>query len=155
MCASQAQCSSSRFNSRTREGCDLVLVIACLNSGSFNSRTREGCDLARRLDNVTIEFQFTHPGGVRLQTIHSVAEPSMFQFTHPGGVRPAGDLRAGEGATRFNSRTREGCDLSELTALGVTEEFQFTHPGGVRRLIGRATLLRQEFQFTHPGGVRP
>ena len=33
----------------------------------FNSRTREGCDVCAVLDFPTInQFQFTHPGGVRL-----------------------------------------------------------------------------------------
>ena len=33
----------------------------------FNSRTREGCDRERTIRSVSAsEFQFTHPGGVRL-----------------------------------------------------------------------------------------
>ena len=54
----------------------------------FNSRTREGCDrFWQTLRRLVIEFQFTHPGGVR-------------RFEHKWGAR----------ADRFNSRTREGCD---------------------------------------------
>ena len=79
------------------------------------------------------EFQFTHPGGVRpyytanynVNTKVSIHAPGRgatpngsgtnkfqgFQFTHPGGVRLE---RAAMGASlhrRFNSRTREGCDV--------------------------------------------
>ena len=77
---------------------------------SFNSRTREGCD--RMILQILLQthmFQFTHPGGVRPQdreipyqgyrvSIHAPGRgatahklfnriDSTFQFTHPGGVR--------------------------------------------------------------------
>ena len=56
-----------RFNSRTREGCDIIQVVTNLKVLSFNSRTREGCDSsAVRSRETKREFQFTHPGGVRL-----------------------------------------------------------------------------------------
>ena len=58
-------------------------------------------------------FQFTHPGGVRRWLASPISSDPMFQFTHPGGVRRA--LRHG-GSTRqsrFNSRTREGCDSQQ------------------------------------------
>ena len=32
-------------------------------------------------------FQFTHPGGVRLELVTLVQSFEEFQFTHPGGVR--------------------------------------------------------------------
>ena len=37
---------SISFNSRTREGCDLVEMLSDVDTMSFNSRTREGCDKA-------------------------------------------------------------------------------------------------------------
>ena len=84
------------------------------------------------LDVVRLPFQFTHPGGVRRILLALVFTERVFQFTHPGGVRRhEGCLR--RSPTRFNSRTREGCDqgLSDATVAGG--KFQFTHPGGVRR----------------------
>ena len=36
------------------------------------------------------EFQFTHPGGVRLLLKCAPYYISKFQFTHPGGVRQYG-----------------------------------------------------------------
>ena len=77
---------------------------------SFNSRTREGCDIDRRGAGMYKgEFQFTHPGGVRRMSAFLCTTTRGFQFTHPGGVRPSSCAIAGR-ASRFNSRTREGCD---------------------------------------------
>ena len=57
----------------------------------------------------------------------------MFQFTHPGGVRLQ-QLAQLDDEIRFNSRTREGCD-SVMRSLSIsTIGFQFTHPGGVRHI---------------------
>ena len=89
------------------------------------------------------KFQFTHPGGVRHGVLTKFAHKEIkFQFTHPGGVRliptlvrevnPGVSIHApGRGATTyhspplalrysFNSRTREGCDLS-LSSLDITK----------------------------------
>ena len=54
------------FNSRTREGCDILTLSPQPLTICFNSRTREGCD--RALGETELfeeEFQFTHPRGVR------------------------------------------------------------------------------------------
>ena len=81
-----------------------------------------------------LEFQFTHPRGVRLSrpkiarsgvvSIHAPARGAMnlisylfhnlwFQFTHPRGVRyvQPGHARYNHS---FNSRTREGCDYTRV-----------------------------------------
>ena len=104
-----------------------------LKSDCFNSRTREGCDLSRvRFSVCALEFQFTHPGGVRLVPDSDYSAVGMFQFTHPGGVR----------------RSADRC-------LAISLTFQFTHPGGVRPNARKQGASYSEFQFTHPGGVRP
>ena len=81
-------------------------------------------------------FQFTHPGGVRLRlrrfvvlaSIVSIHAPGRgatlkttrdvaqdeFQFTHPGGVRHLRGLNLRGTLPCFNSRTREGCDVTEV-----------------------------------------
>ena len=43
---SNLSCGSfaTRFNSRTREGCDLDRRQGMVGASRFNSRTREGCD---------------------------------------------------------------------------------------------------------------
>ena len=123
------------------------------------------------------EFQFTHPGGVRRVFFASDAAKTMVSIHAPG--RGATCLRTFVHLLHdsFNSRTREGCDLSVLPVMCHSVLFQFTHPGGVRLAIAD-TLKAQEmgfnsrtregcdglhrhhqrlttqFQFTHPGGVR-
>ena len=101
--------TSSSFNSRTREGCDAVdndknhiyyvsihapgrgatatLLSTPTRWASFNSRTREGCDACLQRQAPSEQFQFTHPGGVRLIETETATTGSKFQFTHPGGVR--------------------------------------------------------------------
>ena len=55
------------FNPRTREGCDLSFSSYINDNICFNPRTREGCDIdAIDPDFIHIEFQSTHPRGVRL-----------------------------------------------------------------------------------------
>ena len=125
--ATSPPCSS--FNSRTREGCDANFskangvmdvsihapargaighTLPIFNINSFNSRTREGCDIVALVSNKNLQFQFTHPRGVRLPesmlrngksvSIHApargailaagqVSDRGEFQFTHPRGVR--------------------------------------------------------------------
>ena len=81
----------------------------------FNSRTHAGCDTVVRMARaMRLEFQFTHPRGVRQVERRSELHTSMFQFTHPRGVRhlhPDCNLRV---LPRFNSRTHAGCDFRRL-----------------------------------------
>ena len=64
--------STARFNSRTREGCDLSGLPGTDPVSRFNSRTREGCDLPTAATEVArAEFQFTHPRGVRQPVGHT------------------------------------------------------------------------------------
>ncbi len=59
-----------------------------------------------------VEFQFTHPGGVRHIRLLKRVMGGKFQFTHPGGVRRL---------------LEEGIPFDRV--------FQFTHPGGVRQEV--------------------
>jgi len=55
------------FNPRTRTGCDRCLANGLVTPGGFNPRTRTGCDEADKEANmVPVQFQSTHPHGVRL-----------------------------------------------------------------------------------------
>ena len=83
------------FNSRTREGCDHIQIICIPQIYSFNSRTREGCDMKPRKKG---------------------PERDRFQFTHPGGVR-LNQARAQFYVNSFNSRTREGCDQKQAGSI--------------------------------------
>ena len=146
-----------RFNSRTREGCDLAgssfffrlmsvsihapgrgatqaglvakmtLTVSIHAPGrgatcrywrrrrgvhSFNSRTREGCDYILAFWWVSAASVSIHAPGRGATKRHRTKEYTrlMFQFTHPGGVRLRMIRRTHSFPTRFNSRTREGCD---------------------------------------------
>ena len=75
-------------------------------------------------------FQFTHPGGVRLQFAPTTSErSSLFQFTHPGGVRPYPSVSNLWNNQSFNSRTREGCDKSEQFAHYIPTIVSIHAPG--------------------------
>ena len=63
-----------------------------------------------------------------------------FQFTHPGGVRLEGSS-VKERSCSFNSRTREGCDEQEGSYFLFDNEFQFTHPGGVRQYGAKLRIM--------------
>ena len=144
----------------------------------FNSRTREGCDPAMSTMLIPMSrFQFTHPRGVRPWCGGSGGELFGFQFTHPRGVRrsPKSDNLTSfvvsihapaRGATSactiwttstmsFNSRTREGCDITAYQLADEIGVFQFTHPRGVRHGAQSLAVQYCAFQFTHPRGVRP
>ena len=99
------------FNPRTREGCDLTNWLSAVQSGCFNPRTREGCDISvSALSPARSLFQSTHPRGVRLDEYASKSVIVKFQSTHPRGVRHVPATEKLRTLTRFNPRTREGCD---------------------------------------------
>ena len=125
----------------------------------------------------SMEFQSTHPRGVRLRNCLAWMVKAKFQSTHPRGVRrrprdAERRIRAG-----FNPRTRVGCDEGRQRSSSSTIMFQSTHPRGVRRgpqgpgrgpgrvsihapawgaTGGRGASLCAPwmFQSTHPRGVR-
>ena len=191
-----------RFNPRTRVGCDGYWCERNPGSSSrFNPRTRVGCDengesyyamecpvsihapawgataviMVARIG--VIEFQSTHPRGVRLSvSIAAVRRLTVFQSTHPRGVRPNTSARD-RVLVCFNPRTRVGCDAEDMGQAFGTSPFQSTHPRGVRRRgrrcryffrhvsihapawgatvrTGRTVLALSMFQSTHPRGVR-
>ena len=76
------------FNSRTREGCDLLHILLPPLFSRFNSRTREGCDQMRE------------------SRAHLIA--SFNSRTREGCDFSLSTLCTSFGS--FNSRTREGCD---------------------------------------------
>ena len=78
------------FNPRTREGCDNRFSSRYAISTCFNPRTREGCDdVLKDFAELLVEFQSTHPRGVR----HNAPTLTQTNFS-------------------FNPRTREGCDFN-------------------------------------------
>ena len=100
----------------------------------FNSRTREGCDLCvGGLSAFFCVFQFTHPGGVRPRDATKLATQVRVSIHAPGrGAtyrtvldsphhRIVSIHAPGRGATQGTNQQDD------------EQEFQFTHPGGVRQ----------------------
>ena len=56
-----------------------------------------------------------------------------FQSTHPRGVRPPSPATPVRPSLCFNPRTRVGCDLPGRCGYALVFRFQSTHPRGVRR----------------------
>ena len=118
---------------------------------SFNSRTREGCDILDAWRMFATEFQFTHPRGVRSNggaaplpcgrfnsrtregcdnADRSPMRCCMFQFTHPRGVRFRGNLVQIIGRVSIHAPARGAMYIHTIGES--VDEFQFTHPRGVR-----------------------
>ena len=76
------------FNPRTHMGCDLRLTTQEVVSRCFNPRTHMGCDIVTSYPRAErIEFQSTHPHGVRRNLNKRYVSALEFQSTHPHGVR--------------------------------------------------------------------
>ena len=145
----------SNFNPRTREGCDAC--SPCKGGASnehFNPRTREGCD--KNSDSMvllTIEFQSTHPRGVRLLSICFSFHHFEFQSTHPRGVRrtlpPQRPTRG-----NFNPRTREGCDRHDLDADFIRRNFNPRTREGCDPSRASSSSRFWNFKPRTPCGVR-
>ena len=76
------------FNPRTRMGCDAFKSFIRDFITYFNPRTRMGCDLLDCISNLKpLQFQSTHPYGVRQIRFDFRSFSIIFQSTHPYGVR--------------------------------------------------------------------
>ena len=144
----------SRFNPRTRRGCDGKFTFFITLEHCFNPRTRRGCDYASAsIYPITDPFQSTHPQGVRrprfpvchrqkqvsihapaggatIIAVSAIALFHLFQSTHPQGVRPRTPATAPCPRTCFNPRTRRGCDVGSLGRLHTGEEVSIHAPAG-------------------------
>ena len=144
------------FNSRAREGRDLYPVCsACPRSVSTHAPARGATRENRSPLIACVMFQLTRPRGARPLARKTFEELSGFQLTRPRGARlvvfyrdlqialvsthaPARGAtrpppRSGGGATRFNSRAREGRDSLYGYADPVKPKFQLTRPRGARQ----------------------
>ena len=90
----------------------------------FNRRTREGCDPENSKGEYSQIVSSTHPRGVRQVNFTCKVVKIGFQSTHPRGVRRFLHPAIRTMYTRFNPRTREGCD--SLPRLICTAEYGFS-----------------------------
>ena len=123
----------SRFNPRTRVGCDVAYQVAC-----------DGYNM----------FQSTHPRGVRPDSEPAGSTGGSVSIHAPawGATRRGSHQISASGG--FNPRTRVGCDPSRNCMSSLTCRFQSTHPRGVRLRERFSIDSMDEFQSTHPRGVR-
>ena len=122
----------SRFNPRTREGCDSLKERNLLYRLCFNPRTREGCD--RPSSPEAADGTGFNP---------RTREGCDTFFLRAKRRREVSIHAPARGATR------------NLNTYLNTVRFQSTHPRGVRLTEGEAEQTTEEFQSTHPRGVRP
>ncbi len=87
----------------------------------FNSRTREGCDDLQGHATQGDVFQFTHPRGVRSNS-YSWRQYGLVSIHAParGAISSAGFTKS---TGRFNSRTREGCDITAQRSTQIVTSF--------------------------------
>ena len=143
---------------------------------NFNPRTHVGCDFIHfPWSPLHLQFQSTHPRGVRHYGVSLYPEYMEFQSTHPRGVRPTDEapeyykweisIHAPTwGATTFALSTKKDDTISihaptwgatnREGVLGRLVKFQSTHPRGVRLGAYYGNDTDKVFQSTHPRGVR-
>ena len=100
-----------------------------------------------------VEFQSTHPRGVR--QVSGITDYNLleFQSTHPRGVRlSAFALKRSFVKISIHAPTWGATKVN--TDVNVMHLFQSTHPRGVRRGRLMSFFLPLLFQSTHPRGVR-
>ena len=133
----------------------------------FNPRTRVGCDEWSQTSQCRNHwFQSTHPRGVRLPvmrrrfqphhvSIHAPAWGTTLRQTSGQRLDSCFNPRTRVGcdcgcwcgptaSSRFNPRTRVGCDEWSQTSQCRNHWFQSTHPRGVR-----LPVMRRRFQPHH------
>ncbi len=135
-------------------GCDsLSALFQGCSRIYFNPRTHVGCDThGTSYATTSLEFQSTHPRGVRL--LSNVTNLNIKHFnprTHVGCDRP--NLMA-ERLRRISIHAPTWGATEKTVTLSNPKRFQSTHPRGVRRHWPTAANQWHEFQSTHPRGVR-
>ena len=89
MCRVSSRVTRS-FNPRTRRGCDEALCLPPAQCHCFNPRTRRGCDTFASMISTQKEVSIHAPAGGATPYPAEREEYIQFQSTHPQGVRPAG-----------------------------------------------------------------
>ena len=155
-------------------GCDPCSFMYFGKSSYFNPRTHVGCDAITVAIGQAVDISIHAPmWGATFRSV-LLLNKLQFQSTHPCGVRRG----LADGLPRhkdFNPRTHVGCDCPLRPCLtvksisihapmwgatqhggeyGIPSIFQSTHPCGVRLYPIFFDIIINEFQSTHPCGVR-
>ncbi len=97
------------FNPRTRTGCDPASMSSLRPPSGFNPRTRTGCDRRSAMRPSRRKVSIHAPARGATRYWGRVRIKPKFQSTHPHGVRQR-CYKLPLLLTRFNPRTRTGCD---------------------------------------------
>ena len=122
----------SRFNPRTRVGCDAHIAERIGEHVGFNPRTRVGCDITGSQFQIAAQVSIHAPAWGATPRVLPMMGGQEFQSTHPRGVRRSDAGELARHRSRFNPRTRVGCDVAYQVACDGYNMFQSTHPRGVR-----------------------
>ena len=143
----------------------------------FNPRTRVGCDEWSQTSQCRNHwFQSTHPRGVRLPvmrrrfqphhvSIHAPAWGTTLRQTSGQRLDSCFNPRTRVGcdcgcwcgptaSSRFNPRTRVGCDPMKTPSTASTWSFNPRTRVGCDMIPSLAIKIAMMFQSTHPRGVR-
>ena len=124
---------AEHFNPRTHVGCDAMMTTAQGVDSYFNPRTHVGCDIKIEPEAAAIiQFQSTHPRGVRLDPKRGVCVLGYISIHAPTWGATSFAFQALSLSDYFNPRTHVGCDAAVRSKYGISI-FQSTHPRGVRR----------------------
>ena len=121
----------------------------------FNPRTHMGCDY-KRYNAICfhLEFQSTHPHGVRLYTVNVLLNSEYVSIHAPTwGATTCSYVHIKSFGVSIHAPTWGA--TQKLFCIFAAQRFQSTHPHGVRRSIASGVIGGLLFQSTHPHGVRP
>ena len=169
------KCGEVSFNSRAREGRDLLLLLD-LSLPDVSTHAPARGATSQLVAKLGIgEFQLTRPRGARLGASWTERGDSRFQLTRPRGARQLVDrliqyddgfqLTRPRGARRlprlrihriigFQLTRPRGARLPGNSAVIMSHPFQLTRPRGARRVGDRLRHNRVRFQLTRPRGAR-
>ena len=122
------------FNPRTPVGCDPCSASGARRSRYFNPRTPVGCDsmlsIARNID---VQFQSTHPSGVRHAHHGHAHRPRRISIHAPQWGATRGRMRHVRHRAISIHAPQWGATIGGLVGSWSSHRFQSTHPSGVRR----------------------
>ena len=112
-----------------------------------------GATVGEAVNAMLLEFQSTHPSGVR-QFARIMPVIIIISIHAPQWGATFGRWSVPHPCADFNPRTPVGCDPQSNTHQKNTAQFQSTHPSGVRPITATLFGVSGKFQSTHPSGVR-
>ena len=120
---------------------------------SFNPRTHEGCDGRFFLCVARYDVSIHAPTRGATMGVALVCDALEFQSTHPRGVRPPGPSLTAALPLCFNPRTHEGCDSYSLVESYFSIVSIHAPTRGATFMLVPLVVVSL-FQSTHPRGVR-